>query len=279
MPRVAAAVAVAVHAVLEEGGRDELGVPHAARPGAAQFVPAHVAAFDELQEGDELLFGEVAAAAFIGKRRERLDEVDVAGVGAVGTFHAPDGDDVGCADAALAFQLLQQAAVLREFGAPFLDAVGGDGAVQICPDHFVLFGLFAVGGDDFFFVMGTGEELLDVFVADTGGSGALRKRLLPIGEVGRFGRLRRFRLRFGLRLRRRFDDRRGGGTGRKQCGKREDRQGSFHDGNGLVKEAGKDNGCGRGRQGSQAFTGFLRAGWANASTRSILPLFFHRRLS
>ena len=92
-------------------------MPHAARPGAAQFVPAHVAAFDELQEGDELLFGEVAAAAFIGKRRERLDEVDVAGVGAVGAFHAPDGDDVGRADAALAFQLLQQAAVLREFGA------------------------------------------------------------------------------------------------------------------------------------------------------------------
>ena len=112
--QVAAAVAVAVDGEAQVVLGEELRLADFAGPGAAQLLGLHVAAVDDGQRREQLFGEEGRAAAVIGQRRQRVEDVHRAGIGAEAGLHAPDGDDDLLLDAVALLDVVEQRGVLLD---------------------------------------------------------------------------------------------------------------------------------------------------------------------
>ncbi len=136
-----------VDRVFQIGGRHELGMPHRARPAAQHVLGIGVARLKDLQGGDQLVLEHLSAAAVIGQRRQRRDDLHPAAVGAEVRFHPPDRQHDLARDAVLRLDPGQDGRQLRQLLAAGGDAHVRHGAVQVQPDGAREFGLAAVQAD------------------------------------------------------------------------------------------------------------------------------------
>ena len=145
-PKVALAVAVEIDRELLPAGRHELRMPRGPGPGAGEAV--HVAAVDYLQCGDQLGLKEGAAPPLIGEGGKRAEHGQVAPVGAIGAFQAPDGGEDLFLDAILRLDPVQQCLMPVKGLQAKGDAILGDGGVEIVPDGLGELVLVAVAFND-----------------------------------------------------------------------------------------------------------------------------------
>ena len=202
VPDVAAAVAVEVHRVGQVGGGNELGLAHGAGPGAAQAGAADVAALQDLQGRQQLVFGETWAAAFIGQGGEGADHRLLAHELAEAAFHAPDGDQRLAVDAVALLDGIQCGGVFGQQGLALAHAQRRDGAVEVFPDRAGELRLGAVGLDHAQVRGHAGEGLVEHLGLDAGLQGLGAEAFAPVRKVqcrcdGRGG-LRLSRVLLGL---------------------------------------------------------------------------------
>ncbi len=134
-PDVAAPVAGEIDGVFQERRGHELRVPHRARPGPQHVRRVGVAGLDDLQGRDQLLLKHLAAAAVIGQRRQRRDDLHLAAVRAEVRFHAPDRQHDLARHAVARLDRRQGAGVAGGHLAAGGDAHVRHRAVQIQPDR------------------------------------------------------------------------------------------------------------------------------------------------
>ncbi len=186
-PDVAVAVAVGVHRVTQEHGRQELGVAHGAGPGSDHAVGGDVALVDDAQRGQQFTVRPVAAAALVGQRGERIDGAEAAEVRPVVAFHAPDGGDGLGRHAVARGRRVQGCALFGQHIAAALDARGRHGAVQVGPGRARELGLGAVELDHLGQPLRAVQGCGDCFRADAGLQGLLPEARDPLREAGLVG--------------------------------------------------------------------------------------------
>ena len=107
-------------------------------------VGGDVAGLEDAEGGEELLLGQVAAAALVGEGGEALDHRHRAAVGAVVGLHAPDRQHHLGGRRRSGARWRPGRGELGALGAAGLDAGGGGGAVEVFPDRLGELGLAAV---------------------------------------------------------------------------------------------------------------------------------------
>ncbi|MCY1442602.1 hypothetical protein D9M71_589770 [compost metagenome] len=164
------------------GGRDELGLAHGAGPRAAHCLWLDVAMLDDLQRGDQLVLGELRAAAFIGQGGQRADDRLVALELAEVAFHAPHRDQHLAVDAIALLDAGQQFGVLLQQLLAVTHTQGRQGAFEVLPHRAGELRLAAVGLDHVH-VGGDAEEgAVEGVRRNTGLQGLLAEAGLPLRE-------------------------------------------------------------------------------------------------
>jgi hypothetical protein len=166
---VAAAVAVEVYGEALVSGRDELGLPERAGPGAVQLVELQVAAFNELERRDQLAAPEfLALAAFAHKRCKGMRQETVAGLAAVIGLHAPDRGDDMAVDAEALLGGPQGAVILAHHSLAVADPLLVNEKAQVVPDGRLEFRLYLGKAQHLLVRLRNVERLRDHRLADTG---------------------------------------------------------------------------------------------------------------
>ncbi|MNH16299.1 hypothetical protein D3C79_759340 [compost metagenome] len=164
------------------GGRDELGLAHGAGPRATHGLRLDVAMLDDLQRSDQLVLGELRAAALIGQGSQRADHRLVALELAEVAFHAPYRDQHLAIDAIALLDAGQQFGVLLQQLLAVAYTQGRQGAFEVFPYWAGEFRLAAIGLDHVH-VGGDAEEgAVEGVLRNAGLQGLLAKACLPLCE-------------------------------------------------------------------------------------------------
>src|SRR5215472_535343 len=104
---------IAANRIFQIGRRQELGLADFAGPGAAHLGRVHVAAFDNLQRGDQFAAEFVRPAAIVSERRQRADGRIMPAVGAKIRFHSPDRNQHRAGHAILLLDTAERGGILQ----------------------------------------------------------------------------------------------------------------------------------------------------------------------